>query len=136
MLIRGTVVSGRGEGRFFLTRKGYLEQMERVLGFTPLAGTLNIKVTEDYLLQFQTLKTTSGKQVAGFTEHDRTYGSATCYFCRIQNYSHCAVIVPERGDYKDIMEIIAPKNLRELFGLQDGDTLTVYVHVDEATTFS
>jgi riboflavin kinase len=40
----------------------------------------------------------------------------------------CAIIVPEIASYpSDMLEIIAPVNLREKLSLKDGDTLEVKV---------
>ena len=127
MLIRGMVVSGRGKGRFFITRREYLVQVEQIMGFTPFPGTLNIQVAATYLSDFRDLRRATGIELAGFTDDGRTYGPVKGFPCRIGSYQQCAVVIPEKSRYQDIMEIIALDNLRTLFGLQDGDSLTVVV---------
>ncbi len=42
----------------------------------------------------------------------------------------CAIVLPQVGNYPpDILEIIAPLNLRTALNLKDGDKLDVTVHV-------
>jgi riboflavin kinase len=44
------------------------------------------------------------------------------------NGVNCAIIIPEVPDYpEDMLEIIAPINLRKKLGLKDGDTVEVKV---------
>jgi CTP-dependent riboflavin kinase len=40
-----------------------------------------------------------------------------------------ALILPLRSHYTDIIELIAPQNLRESLGLKDGDLVHVEVRV-------
>ena len=42
--IHGSVVSGMGEGGYYICQDGYKAQFQSKLGFTPFEGTLNIQV--------------------------------------------------------------------------------------------
>ena len=44
--LRGTVTSGMGEGRHYISLPGYMEQFESRLGYAPFAGTLNVDLSE------------------------------------------------------------------------------------------
>ena len=44
MTIHGNVVSGMGEGGYYICQDGYKSQFQSKLGFTPFEGTLNIQV--------------------------------------------------------------------------------------------
>jgi len=44
--------------------------------------------------------------------------------------SECAIVIPEVAGYpQDVLEIIAPANLREKLQLADGDKITVTVNL-------
>ena len=42
--IHGNVISGLGEGRYYISRKSYIIQFQEKLGFIPYLGTLNIRI--------------------------------------------------------------------------------------------
>ena len=44
LIIRGVVATGMGEGQYYVTQPGYLEQFKDKLGFIPFEGTLNLKM--------------------------------------------------------------------------------------------
>jgi len=42
----------------------------------------------------------------------------------------CAIVIPEVAGYpEDVLEIVAPANLRETLQLEDGDEITVTVNL-------
>lgn len=118
--MRGTVVSGLGRGRFFISLEGYSRQFAEKLGFIPFPGTLNIRLDEPF---------PEGRPVVieGFSEGGRTFGGCRCYRIKL-NGIDAAVIRPERSRYpEDLIEVIAQVNLREALGLRDGDAVEVAV---------
>jgi riboflavin kinase, archaea type len=120
----GTVASGLGEGRYYLSQPGYIVQFQERLGYTPFPGTLNIRVDPKELLRIEGLKDWEGIRIDGFHASGRTFGGATCYGGRI-NGRPCHLIRPDRSHYQDVVEVIAPESLRESLSLRDGDTVTV-----------
>ena len=40
----GCIISGLGEGKYYLSLHGYTKQIEEKLGFSPYPGTLNVKL--------------------------------------------------------------------------------------------
>lgn len=127
MLIRGRVVSGCGEGRYFMGREEYVVQIEEALGFTPFPGTLNVRVEPADLPAFHRLRDRQGILLEGFRNGKREYGRVAVHPCRLGGYAHCAVVIPEKGRYRDVMELISPHNLRALLTLGDGDQVAVTV---------
>ncbi len=124
--ISGTVVSGFGEGRYFMSQEGYLEQMQTALHYTPYAGTLNIKVPEGELHKITELKRLSGIELSGFEKDGKRFGGATIYPAELSGVS-CAVIIPKLSRHSDIIELIAEKNLRNKLSLSDGSSITVMI---------
>ena len=44
VLIKGKVISGMGEGRYYTEQDGYIQQFKEKLGFIPFPGTLNVEI--------------------------------------------------------------------------------------------
>jgi riboflavin kinase, archaea type len=119
-IMRGKVSAGRGEGQYYISKEGYKRQFRETLGFEPYPGTLNIKMesplvpTEQKAIRFK-----------GFQDGDRTFGECRCYKIKL-NGIEAALVRPERSDYPaDLIEVIAPVNLRKALVLEDGDRVEV-----------
>lgn len=124
--IGGRVESGLGEGRYYISRKYYIVQFQERLGFIPYLGTLNIKVKPEFENLLRRLRSSTGIHIEGFETDDRTFGPVKAFNAKIRGVS-CAVILPERSVYSDVIEVISKDFLREKFGLQDGDNVIVDV---------
>ncbi|MGB9636800.1 MAG: DUF120 domain-containing protein [Thermoplasmata archaeon] len=126
----GYVSRGMGEGKFYLGKEQYVEQIFEILGFTPYPGTLNIKLEKESTPALYALKERPGILIKGFQEKDRTYGNVKCFRATILELP-CAVVIPERSAYTDILEVISKHNLRKVLNLKDGDRVIVRVDIDE-----
>lgn len=121
--VSGTVFSGFGEGRYYMSIPQYKVQVKEKLGFLPFPGTLNLRSSPEdidlFLFPLQSI------EIQGFETKTRAFGGITCYpvtCCGIK----CAVVVPQRTRYgKDVMEIIAPINLKARLKIKDGDKARV-----------
>jgi riboflavin kinase len=129
--IRGYIVRGLGEGRYYMSLKGYVVQVEEKLGFKPYPGTLNIKLkTVDDILRKLELQKLPGIMIKGFSNGVRTYGNVKAFKAEINGTMPLAVVLPERTSHGiDVLEIIAPFNIREKLKLSDGDEVTVTVYL-------
>ncbi len=125
IFLKGKVVTGLGEGQYYISLEGYRTQFIDKLGFKPYPGTLNIKLDPRSI---EIRKGISADiKISGFTTENRTFGSGACFKVMIEDVRG-AVIVPERTHYpEDIIEIIAPANLREYLEITDGSTVEVEV---------
>jgi riboflavin kinase len=118
--IKGKVVSGLGEGQYYISLQGYRTQFLEKLGFDPCPGTLNLKLSEPFVSS-----NSSSVVIDGFKDESRTYGGGRCYPVKILGLD-CAIIRPERSNYpSDLVEVIAPVHFRKTFGLLDGDLVEV-----------
>lgn len=124
MLIHGTVFSGLGEGRYYISQPKYKQQFARKLMFTPYEGTLNIRVAAADMPLFETLTFSDGIRIDGFVSKGRTFGDVKCFLGTIQGVE-CSVIIPVRTHYTDVMELIASRHLRTQLSLKDGDIVEV-----------
>ncbi len=125
-LFTGTVFSGMGEGRYYMSLEGYRRQFAEKLGFEPYPGTLNVRLDSPaQSMQLRELAARDGILIKGFSDGVRTYGDVRCYRALIEDVAG-AVVLAERTHYDyTVLEVIAPVNLREALGLRDGDRVSV-----------
>lgn len=117
---KGVVTTGLGEGQYYISLDGYRIQFKEKLGFEPYPGTLNLKLKEPFAQH-----DASAVKIAGFRDSARTFGGVTCYPVTIGD-ARAAIIRPDRSSYPlNLVEIIAPVNLRRTLGLKDGDEVEV-----------
>jgi riboflavin kinase len=126
--LEGKVFTGLGEGAYYISQPGYKKQFIEKLGFNPYPGTLNVKIEECYLKKVFLLKCYPSIVIEGFSNGKRSFGSVNCYKALLENKIEGAVISALRSHYgDDVLEIIAPVNLRETLKLKDGDKLSFIV---------
>lgn len=131
--LSGSVTSGSGEARQYLTLSGYLEQFKTLLGYEPYPGTLNIDLNEESVKEREQMSTVDSIGISSWEDEDRTYGSVFCYPATLRvdgdMYQPAHTITPERTHHgKDKLEVLAPDRLRAELELEDGDEVTVYVN--------
>lgn len=116
--LKGKIVTGLGKGQYYISRDGYRRQFYLKLGFDPSPGTLNLKLAEPFLQpEADSIK------IEGFIDESGTFGGCKCYRVMIGDIMG-AIVRPERSNYPpDLIEVIAPVNLRKALNLKDGDEL-------------
>ncbi len=126
-VMTGHIVSGVGEGRYYMALPPYRAQFAEVLGEDPFPGTLNVRLDGASLPVRKRLDALDWIPIHGFVAEDRTFGDARALPCLIGGY-RCAIVVPGRTHYpEDIIEVIAGVPLRETLGLSDMDRVAVEV---------
>jgi riboflavin kinase len=125
--LTGTVITGLGEGKYYMSLSGYRQQFGSLLGFEPYPGTLNIRLSPSSLAVRKKIEALNWIRIKGFSADSRTFGDARCLPCRIGNVP-CAIVIPGRTHYPDdVIEVIAPVALRRQLRVEDSDTVTVEV---------
>lgn len=124
--LRGTVASGLGEGRYYLSQPGYVVQFTERLGYAPYPGTLNVRLDGSDHLRLAGVREWRGIRIDGFSASGRTFGGATCHAARLNGRSG-HLITPDRTHHVDVIEFIAPEFLREVLALKDGDPVDVEI---------
>jgi len=129
VLIEGRVFTGLGEGAYYVSQTGYRRQFIEKLGFDPYPGTLNLKV-EKSRREREILETYPAITLEGFMNGTRSFGQVKCYRARVNDRVDGIVVTALRSHYgEDVLEIVAPKNLRKILGLKDGDSVKVRVFI-------
>ena len=123
--IRGTIRSGLGEGKYYLSMKGYRNQIIEKIGFDPYLGTLNIRLLDSEVWKRKMLSEMKPIIILGFKENERTFGDLYAYMAKIDQIE-CAIIVPLRTHHgQEIIELISREYLRKKLSKKDGDEITV-----------
>ena len=146
--LAGTVTSGMGEGRHYISLPGYMAQFRERLGYEPFPGTLNVDLDEASSRKRGRLDGVDPVTIEGWEDEERTYGPAYCYPATVTlpgagaeagdgparqatgegRYEEAHVITPERTHHgEDHLELIAPEKLRDVFDLDDGDEVITRV---------
>lgn len=124
MEIRGTITEGLGEGKYYMSLKGYREGILKRLGFEPYPGTLNVIIDKWDRSQ---ILANEPVVISGFTNKDRTYGDIFAFPCKIEG-EEGAVIVPLRTSHgPEILEIISRFGIKKKFGKKNGDSIMVII---------
>ncbi|MGD8564992.1 MAG: CTP-dependent riboflavin kinase [Candidatus Bathyarchaeota archaeon] len=118
------VSSGNHQGEKFVSYSWVKKQLARKLGFTPYPGTLNIKLSSSEYKRKTLIEKAEVREIVPV----EGFKKGLCLSKVSINGVNCAIIIPEVPDYpEDMLEIIAPINLRKKLGLKDGDTVEVKV---------
>ena len=130
--ITGTLVSGMGEGAYYMGLKGYTKQFKSKIGYVPFPGTLNVrldkKIHQESIKQFETL---DGVKLDGFSDGKRTYGWVKCFSAKLNNSINCELIILERTHHDDsIIELISKTCLRKNTTLKDNSKVSIKIEID------
>ena len=126
----GNVVSGMGEGAYYVALDGYRRQFKEKLGYEPYPGTLNIRLVDQVFMNARReLGMHPSIFITGFSDGMRTYGWVKCYRAIInQSIDNAAVLVLERTHYDDnMLEVISPVSIKQTAGIKNGDRVKVQV---------
>lgn len=123
--LEGKVLTGLGEGQYYVNIPGYRKQFEEKLHFVPFPGTLNVRLSESSSPLRNLLREMPAVRVEGFNDGERTFGGGNCYLIVVGGIA-AAIVAPERTHYpSDLIEIIAPVKLRDALELNDGDRVVL-----------
>jgi riboflavin kinase len=130
--VQGIVSSGQGQAARFVDLPWAKTQIEKLLGFTPYPGTLNVRVTRAEATRLKrVLAQSPGVEIVP----KQGFYRARCFGVMIMNKAHGAIITPQTPDYPvDIVEIVAPVHLRALLSLRDGSPVRITITLDADAT--
>lgn len=126
MKLEGVVVSGLGEGSYYVRQEGYRRQFREQLGFTPFPGTLNVRLNGSSREARGVLQELPGKMLKGFRTRERSFGEVKCFPVRIRG-REAFLVLPLRSSHREVVELVAGEKLRDTLGLKDGDRVELEV---------
>jgi len=145
MIFKGNIVTGMGEGAYYMSLEGYKKQFQHKLGYKPFPGTLNVKIEDkSYMNSRKDLINYPSIYIDGFKNSDRTFGWVRCYPATIsqdpklpqegidsQSNDYCSevhVLLLERTHHNNnLLEVIGPLNLKESCNLKNGDSVVIKI---------
>jgi len=130
----GTVTSGMGNGQKFMSKKHYSNEFQRILGWKPFAGTLNLILDEP--IDIENIFCSDKLEVTGFIERKedgniKERGSVKVKFIEIiskKDFKHkmnAAIVLPAKTMHTNVIEVIAASELRKIWNLKDGDKVII-----------
>jgi len=128
IILHGNIKDGMGEGGYYINQPGYMRQFEEKLGYRPYFGTLNVAIDKDDVGKLDIVKNTAGILISGFTDEKRTFGDVIAYKAKIRN-TDCAIVIPARSQYVDVIEIVCKYHLRRTLSLSTDDRVDVHVEL-------
>jgi len=125
----GRLITGMGEGKYYISRPGYRNQIITKMGFSPYPGTFNLVLDDENMAKFQAgISRLLFIKLDAFQTEDRTFGAVKAYKSLIENRIEAAIIIPYRTHHKNnIIEIVAPSFLRKELSVKEGDMVRLTV---------
>ncbi|MCP2506458.1 MAG: CTP-dependent riboflavin kinase [Nitrosopumilus sp.] len=130
--LEGTLISGMGEGAYYMGLKGYSKQFKSKIGYVPFPGTFNVrldqKIHQESIKQFETL---DGIKIKSFSDGKRTYGWVKCFSAKLNNTINCQLIILERTHHDDsVIELISKVCLRKNSKFKDGSKVSIKIEIN------
>jgi riboflavin kinase len=123
--LKGRVISGGGKGSLFVNLPWAMKQFKEKLGFNPYSGTLNLQLTSR--TGTENLRKAEGIKI----EPQEGFHSGRCFKALVMEKVWGAVVMPDVQGYPhDLLEILAPVNLRKALELKDGMEVKVTVWLE------
>lgn len=121
--ISGEVFSGLKEAQDYLSFESYQKRIKQAAGFRPFPGTLNLRVNANDLGELK--EGVNSEYIEEFEYKNNNCSALDVYPVTIAD-KDAAYIDVKITDYNDnVMEVVAPVNLRSEFGLSDGDKVEI-----------
>ena len=128
--LNGSVISGLGEGAYYMGLNGYTKQFKVKIGYIPFPGTLNVKLNQLQTTQIiQQLDDLASVIIEPFSDGKRTYGWVKCFHAMLNDSIKCELIRLERTHHDiSVIELISKSNLRKIANLKTGSKVTVKIN--------
>ncbi len=132
VLLKGTLVSGMGEGAYYMSLKGYTKQFKSKIGYIPFPGTFNVKLgKKEYTETIRQFEGMDGTHIEGYSDGKRTYGWVKCFRAKLNSSFDCELIRLERTHHDtSTIELISKNNLRKTAKISDGSKVTITIPVN------
>ena len=124
----GRLTTGIGQGKHFKRLDWARQQFVNKLGIDPFQGMINLIIDDSESMKaWNSLQGTTGVRIDNPNDgpHDC---DARCYPVSIEGQIDGAIVLPEVAGYSPLqIEVIAAKRVRDVLGIEDGDSLTLEI---------
>ncbi len=126
----GRVFSGMGKGKYYVGHPEYQRRFKQTLGYTPYAGTLNVKLEDEAAIgKLKELRTGDGVKVDGFSLRGESFSALTCFDGELRGVRVTLLLIDVTYYNETVAELISPVYLRGKLGLKDGEQVSFTVDV-------
>jgi len=132
VLLKGNLVSGLGEGAYYMSLEGYSKQFKTKIGYVPFPGTFNVKLgKKEYTEAISQFEEMEGIHIDGYSDGKRTYGWVKCFKAKLNSTINCQLIRLERSHHDtSTIELISKSNLRKAAKLSDDSKVTITIPIN------
>ncbi len=132
VLLKGNLVSGLGEGAYYMSLEGYSKQFKTKIGYIPFPGTFNVKLgKKEYTEAISQFEEMEGIHIDGYSDGKRTYGWVKCFKAKLNSTIDCQLIRLERSHHDtSTIELISKSNLRKAAKLSDDSKVTITIPIN------
>ncbi len=132
VLLKGNLVSGLGEGAYYMSLEGYSKQFKTKIGYIPFPGTFNVKLgKKEYTEAISQFEEMEGIHIDGYSDGKRTYGWVKCFKAKLNSTIDCQLIRLERSHHDtSTIELISKSNLRKVAKLSDDSKVTITIPIN------
>jgi len=132
VLLKGNLVSGLGEGAYYMSLEGYSKQFKTKIGYVPFPGTFNVKLgKKEYTEAISQFEEMEGIHIDGYSDGKRTYGWVKCFKAKLNSTIDCQLIRLERSHHDtSTIELISKRNLRKAAKLSDDSKVTITIPIN------
>lgn len=127
--LSGVLVAGMGEGKYYMSLKGYTKQFAQKIGYVPFPGTLNVKLDKkEHVESLRQLNNLDGTKIDGFSDGKRTYGWVKCFACKLNDKVDAQLIILERTHHDlSTIELISKFEIRKKLALKSGSSISIKI---------
>jgi riboflavin kinase, archaea type len=126
--VSGRVFSGMGKGRYYVGHPEYQRRFKESLGYTPYAGTLNVKLEDHAVIEkLKDLRSKDGTKIEGFTIGGESFSALTCFDGELKGERVTLLFIDVTYYNESVAELISPTYLRGKLRLRDGDEVSFTV---------
>lgn len=129
--LSGTLVAGMGEGKYYMSLKGYTKQFAQKIGYVPFPGTLNVKLDKkEHVESLRQLSNLEGVKIDGFSDGKRTYGWVKCFTAKLNGKVDSQLIILERTHHDlSTIELISKFEIRKKLSLKSGSPISIKIAI-------
>lgn len=130
LILSGKVVSGVGEGSYYVSREGYIEQLKEMFDIDPFRGTLNVELDPGSRSRWEKLQKKKGLKIDGFREEGEDFVGLKVFPSQVCGLKSLLVL-PKKTVHDRTAEIISGYHIKEKLDIKDGDKVVVLVKQDD-----